>query len=152
LKLAQTLFMAGDPASAVACAARTAERAAASGNRLGELHARIYQVRSLAQTDPEGRFEELEALAQEARPFFEQVGYDAGLATLWEAVSEVEHQRCRYDAGAEAAARAIEHARRSGDRQLEQLLLPPLVLETCQGTKPVDEYLLWLNDVVARYG
>jgi class 3 adenylate cyclase len=152
LKLAQTLFMAGDPAAAVACAARTAERAAASGDRLGELHARIHQVRSLAQTDPEGRFEELAALAEEARPLFEQVGYDAGLATLWEAVCDVEHQRCRYDAGAAAAERAIEHARRSGDRQLEQLLLLPLILETCQGTKPVDEYLLWLNDVVARYG
>ena len=152
LKLAQTLFMAGDPDSAVASAARTAERAAASGDRLGELHARIHRMRSLAQTDPEGRFEELEGLAEEARPFFEQVGYDAGLATLWEAVSEVEHQRCRYDAGAEAAARAIEHARRAGDRQLEQLLLLPLVLETCQGTEPVDEYLLWLNDVVGRYG
>ena len=64
LKLAQTLVMAGDPAEAVACAARTAERAAAAGDRLGELHARIEQVRLLAQTDPEGRFEELEALAR----------------------------------------------------------------------------------------
>jgi tetratricopeptide (TPR) repeat protein len=109
-------------------------------------------VRSLTLTDPEGRFEELEALAEEARPLFEQAGYDAGLATLWDAVCEVEHQRCRNDAGAAAAERAIEHARRSGDRQLEQLLLLPLVLETCRGTKPVDEYLLWLNDVVARYG
>ncbi len=152
LKLAQTLFMAGDPPEAVACAARTAERAAAAGDRLGELHARISHLRLLVQTDPEGRIEELEALAEEARPLFEQAGYDVGLAALWGAVCWVEHHRCRYDAGAAAAERAIEHARRAGDRQLEQLLLPMLVADTGLGAKPVDEYLLWLNDVAARYG
>jgi len=152
LKLAQTLAMAGDPAAAVASAARTADRAAAAGDRLGELHARICEVRYLTLTDPEGRFDELEALTEEARPLFEQAGYDAGLATLWDAVCEVEHQRCRNDVGAAAAERAMEHARRSGDPQMERLFLFSLVLETYRGTKPVDEYLLWLNDIAARYG
>ena len=151
-RLAQTLFMAGDPAEAVACAARTAERAAAAGDPLGELHARINQVRLLVQTDPKGRLGELEALVEEARPPFEQAGYDAGLVALWGAVFWVEHYRCRFDAGAAAAERAIEHARRAGDRQLEQPLLHGLVGDTALGAKPVDEYLLWLDEVVSRYG
>ena len=152
LKIAQTLFMAGDPREAVACAVRTAERAAAAGNRLGELHARIQHVRLLAHTDPEGRTAELEALVEEARPLFEHAGYDAGLAALWNAVRQVEHIGCRFDAGAAAVEHAIEHARHSGDRQLEQLLLPELVAATLMGTKPVGECLLWLDDVVSRYG
>jgi class 3 adenylate cyclase/tetratricopeptide (TPR) repeat protein len=152
LKLAQTLLMAGDPPEAAACAARAAERAAAAGDRLGELHARITHVRLLMNTDPEGRTEELEALVEEARPLFDQAGYDAGLATLWDAVCWAEHNRCRFDAGAGAAERATEHARRAGDRQLEQMLLPLLVADTGLGTKPLDEYLPWLNEVAARYG
>jgi len=152
LKLAQTLFMAGDPLEAAACAARTAERAAAAGDRLGELFARIIYLRLLLHTDPEGRIEELEALVEEARPLFDQDGYDVGLAALWGAVCWVEHQRCRYDAGAATAERAIEHARRAGDRQLEQLLLPMLVADTSQGAKPLDEYLSWLDEVASRYG
>jgi class 3 adenylate cyclase/tetratricopeptide (TPR) repeat protein len=152
LKLARTLLSAGDPAEAVATAARTAERAGAAGDPLGELHARITHVRLLMHTDPEGRNEELEALVEEARPLFEQAGYDVGLAALWDAVWWVENGRCRYDAGAAAAERAIEHARRAGDRQLEQLLLPPLIADTAMGAKPVDEYLLWLDDLVASYG
>ena len=152
LKLAQTLFMAGDPLEAAACAARTAERAAGAGDRLGELHARIVHVRLLLHTDPEGRIEELEALVEEARPLFDQAGYDVGLAALWGAVCWVEHQRCRYDAGAAAAERAIEHARRAGDRQLEQLLLPMLVADTALGAKPLNKYLPWLDEVASRYG
>ena len=152
LKLAQTLFMTGDPSRAVACAARMAAHAADAGDLLGELHARIYKVRLLAHTDPEGRIGELEALVEEARPLFEQAGYDAGLATLWDAVCWVEHNRCRFDAGAAAAERSIEHARRAGDRQLEQLHIPQLIADTAMGTKPVDEYLPWLDDVAARYG
>ena len=74
LKLAQTLMAVGGPVEAVAYATRTAERTAAAGDRLGELHARIYQVRFLANTDPEGRTEELEALVEEAQPLFEQAG------------------------------------------------------------------------------
>jgi tetratricopeptide (TPR) repeat protein len=152
LKLAETLMTAGDLPEAAACAARTAERAAAAGNRLAELRARIVHVRLLMQTDPEGRIEELEALVDEARPLFEQAGYDEGLAALWGAVCWVEHNRCRYDVGAAAAEHAIEHARRAGDRQLEHLLLPALVADTGLGTKPIDEYLLWLDDAAARYG
>ena len=152
LKLAQTLFMAGDPSQAVARAARTAERAAAADEPLGELHARIEHVQLLAHTDPQGRTEELEALVEEARPLFEQAGYDVGLAALWGAVCWVEHTRCRFDAGSAAAERAIEHARRAGDRQLQRLLLLPLVADTSMGAKPVDEYLLWLDEMAARHG
>jgi class 3 adenylate cyclase/tetratricopeptide (TPR) repeat protein len=152
LKLAQTLLMAGDLPEAAACAASTAERAAAAGDRLAELHARIYHVRLLVQTDPEGRIGELEALVEEARPLFEQAGYDEGLATLWGAVCWVEHNRCRFDDGTAAAEHAIEHARRAGDRQLELELIPPLIADAAMGAKPVDEYLQWLDEVVARYG
>ncbi|MHB8642837.1 MAG: AAA family ATPase [Gaiellaceae bacterium] len=152
LRLAQTLFQSGDPTGAVACASRTAGHAAAAGDRLGELHARIEQVRLLVNTDPEGRTEELELLIDAARPLFEQAGYDAGLATLWGAVWEVEHVRCRFDAGAVAVERAIEHARRAGDRSLEQMSIPQLVTHTALGTKPVDKYLPWLDEIVARYG
>jgi class 3 adenylate cyclase/tetratricopeptide (TPR) repeat protein len=151
LKLAQTLLFAGDPPGAVASAARTGARAAAAGDELGALHARLEYLQLLLQTDAEGIYE-LEGLVEEARTLFEQAGYDQGLASVWGAACLIEHYRCRFDAGAAAAERGIEYARRAGDRQLEQSLLPLLVADTGLGSKPADEYLSWLDEIIARHG
>jgi class 3 adenylate cyclase len=152
LKFAATLLFAGDPPGAAAAAAATGERAAAAGDQLGAIHARLEYLRLLTQTDPDGTIDELGALVREARSPFEQAGYDQGLASLWGAAWLVEHYRCRFDAGAAAAEQAIFYARRTGDRQLEQSFVPPLVADTGLGSKPTDEFLAWLDEIVARYG
>jgi class 3 adenylate cyclase/tetratricopeptide (TPR) repeat protein len=152
LQLAQTLFSSGDPHAAVARAALTAERALAAGDQLGVLHARICEGDFVVHVDTEGRADEFAGLVEEARPLFEQAGYDAGLATLWGAVSQAEHMRCRFDAGAEAMTRAIEFARRAGDPQLEHNFIPRLTAQAFFGTAAVTDCLLLLDDVRARYG
>ena len=56
-----------------------------------------------------------EAIAQ-----FEEISDDVGLATAWRLLAETRWMSCRFDRAREELGRAVDHARRAGDRRLIQ--------------------------------
>src|SRR5206468_5137883 len=56
----------------------------------------------------------LEAAVRE----LEELGDDAGLATVWAELAGIEWMPCRFATAEGAAHRALDHARRSGDKRL----------------------------------
>ena len=72
-----------------------AERAAAAGDRVGELRARIEEGILLRLFEPEGATADLATLVEQALPVFEAAGDEVALYTAYIALGEVMH-----DAGA----------------------------------------------------
>jgi DNA-binding SARP family transcriptional activator len=95
--------------------AAAAETAAAAGDRRLELRARLELTYVCLYSDPENRADELLAVAAQALPVFEAVGDERSLGRTWLMLSFVHGlMHCRHGAAADAAARALEHHRRSG--------------------------------------
>jgi ATP/maltotriose-dependent transcriptional regulator MalT len=90
--------------------------AAESGDRRLELRTRIEQEFCRSFTDPEGSALDDSSVAEATIPLLEELGDDAGLAKAWWLKSEPDVNACRWGARAEALERALEHARRAGDR------------------------------------
>jgi hypothetical protein len=90
-----------------------------------------------SETDPAYRFEGLRKTAEQAIPVLERYSDDAGLfeayRVLWTYYSM---DGCRFDASAEAAKHALEHAHRLGDRQRIAGALSDLALSVVFGTTP----------------
>jgi hypothetical protein len=93
-----------------------AERAAAAGDRLGELCARLEEGIQSAHLEPEvaGAADQLAALAEHALPVFEEAGDDFALHIAYRALGQVSSFCGKQDALVEAYERAIAHARRVG--------------------------------------
>jgi class 3 adenylate cyclase/tetratricopeptide (TPR) repeat protein len=145
LDLADALWLTGHALDEVRLAESLEERAAARHDRPAELRARLRRVTTLAHTDPEGRIDELEQLAREAMPTFEQAGDLRGLHAAWAALTTVEHNRGHNEAKLEAAERAVDYARRAGDEQRARSAIPALVNARFFGPTPVDETLRWID-------
>ena len=91
-----------------------AERAAAAGDRVGELCGRIMAGVSALYLEPEGATEKLAALVEQALPVFEAAGDDLALYIAYSALGEVAKMRAQMDAALEAYERAFAHARQAG--------------------------------------
>jgi class 3 adenylate cyclase len=141
------LFQAGRMADAASKAGAVAARAAAAGDYLGQLRAELARLHVLAHLDPEGRHAQLDQLVERIRPAFEQAGDHAALASLEIAQWGLEHLRCRFGAGADAAARAIEHADAAGEQYLSSWFRINLASARAYGPAPVAEVLEWLDEM-----
>ena len=89
-----------------------AERAAATGDREGEALARV--VSASYRLEYEDTVDELDTLAREALPFLEQADDHAGLAHVWNALSEAAEYRGHWGERGQALERAFHHARLAG--------------------------------------
>jgi class 3 adenylate cyclase/tetratricopeptide (TPR) repeat protein len=127
-------------------AERTAAECSAAGDLVGELRARLAGVRWRENLDPEPFFAELIALVGEARRPIGQSGDPAAQAALEYAAGYVDYARCRHAAALAAFTRAMEHARRAGDRWLETSIRAKAASSVYQGPTPVPEALRWLDD------
>src|SRR5205823_2220032 len=78
--------------------------------RLGRLLVRFFGA------DPESWGGEAEREAARAIEIFEAAGDDAALAKAWRLLASVHGRSCRFEDEAKAGRRAMEHARRAGDR------------------------------------
>ncbi len=143
------LFQAGRMTDAASRAGATATRAAAAGDRLGQLRAELARLHVQAHLDPEGRHTQLDQLVGRIRPVFEQADDDAALASLDIAQWSLEHLRCRFGAAADAAARAIEHADAAGEHYLSSWFRINLASARAYGPAPVTEVLEWLDELEA---
>src|SRR5207248_449377 len=74
-------------------------------------------------TSPEGSSSQIRALTERVIPELEALGDDLGLARAWWLASEVHTSACLWGARAAALERAIEHAGRADDGQLQATLI-----------------------------
>jgi class 3 adenylate cyclase len=149
-ELGDALIWTGRADDALRRADGLAERAAAAGNRIGELCGRIQSGKVGLNLEPEGATEKLAALIERALPVFQAAGDDLALYVAYAALSELEVTRARIDAGLDAYERAYAHAQHAGH-------VPPGSFGQrafCRfaGTTPVPELLAWLEEHEARQG
>jgi class 3 adenylate cyclase/tetratricopeptide (TPR) repeat protein len=108
-----------DAPLAFAAADEAVDAAAAAGQIPIAWLARL--ERSFAQqlVDPHSKpTQEIRDELAAATAALEEAGDDAGLASVWRQRAQIEWMPCRFDAAAEAADRAVDHARRAGERSL----------------------------------
>ena len=149
-ELGDALIWTGRGDDALRRADALAERAAAAGDRIGELGGRIRAGIIGIYLGAEGATGKLAALVEQALPLFESAGDDMALYVAYSALAEVLQARGQMDAALEAFERAFAHARRAGH-------LPPGFLGWRAalrffGTTPVSELLAWLDENEPRAG
>jgi class 3 adenylate cyclase/tetratricopeptide (TPR) repeat protein len=122
--------------------------AADAGDRSLEWLARIRRSAAQVLTDPHAKpTEQFRAELDEALRAFEELGDDAALATVWTELAMVEWMPARFHHATLAADRAIEHARRSGDRRLLDKAFMPLIAGQMFGLATPDEGLRTLDEL-----
>jgi class 3 adenylate cyclase/tetratricopeptide (TPR) repeat protein len=149
-ELGTALLWTGRGDEALRRADALAERAAAAGDRVGELCGRIQSSTVGFFFEPEGTTGKLAALIEGALPVFQAAGDDLALYVAYAALSELEITRARIDAALEAFERAYAHAQHAG-------YAPPGSFGQrafCRfaGTTPVPELIAWLDENEAREG
>jgi tetratricopeptide (TPR) repeat protein len=135
---------------AIARAERIANERAATGDRVGELRARLAVTRWRANLDPEREVAELSALAGEARPLIERDGDAAARAALEHAAGYVDYYHCRNTTAFAAFTRAMQYAREAGDLWFETSLRAMAAAAITLGPAPRTDALRWLNDAEAH--
>ena len=117
------------------------ERAARSGDRLGELCARVEEAMVKMFVEPEGAVEPLAALVEQALPAFKAAGDDFALHRAYRARAEVASMRGQMAASVEAFEHAVAHAQRAG--YPTELLIAWSEVGRFLGPTPLSEVLAW---------
>jgi class 3 adenylate cyclase len=112
-----------------------------AGDRRLELHAVVDREDLLVQTKPEGSVARVRSVTEEAIPFFEQVGDDAGLAKAWELAAELGWMSCRFGDAAVALERAVDHLDWEAHPRWKAQVASRLVQAWVVGPMPVAEAL-----------
>jgi class 3 adenylate cyclase/tetratricopeptide (TPR) repeat protein len=120
-------------------AGSVAERAAAAGDRLGEICARLEEGMQRVYLEPEGAVERLAALAEQALPVFEAAGDDFALHVAYRALGHVANAHGQMDALVETSELAAYHAQRMGFPNKH--LLAWCEVARFHGTTPASELL-----------
>jgi class 3 adenylate cyclase len=132
------------PQGAAAIADAAAERARVAGDSAGEALARVASGFHRLHAGETGA-DELEAFARAALPLLEERGDHDGLVHVWLALGFVANARCRYGDFAQAAEKALLHARLAGQRPTDVFSLD---LTLVLGPTPADEALRTLDGVL----
>jgi tetratricopeptide (TPR) repeat protein len=140
--LVEALYWGGNFADASHRARENAERAAAAGDRVGELTARIQEARIRPSLEGTGT-EELTAVAEEALPIFEAAGDDLALHIAHGALGHVANVHGQMDAMFLAYEKAAVHAERAG---LPDLFVGWRHTARLGGTTPASEFLAWQSE------
>ena len=114
IELGEALPWTGRADDAVRRAEAFAERAAASGDRVGELCGGVQAAVFRIYVEPEGAAETLATLVECALPVFQAAGDDMALYIAYSALAEVAFMRGQMGAQMEAYERAFCHAQRAG--------------------------------------
>ena len=139
-ELVDALFWEGKFADASHRARANVERAAAAGDRVGELCASIQEVLIRTSLEPEGATEELATLAERALPVFEAARDDVALHIAHGALGHVANTRAQMDVMFQAYERAAVHAQRAG---LPDMFVGWRHTARFAGTTPLSGLLAW---------
>jgi class 3 adenylate cyclase len=146
--LIRAQVLAGRLADALANANAVVELAQGAGDRPRELRGLL--ARALVAYFGEGESQvHVRPIEEEALAIFTELGDDAGLADVWEAISRDEHSACRWRPRLEALQRAELHAERAGLHWLARHIHAVESASYMFGPYTVDEAIAWLdrNDV-----
>jgi DNA-binding SARP family transcriptional activator/class 3 adenylate cyclase len=149
-ELGFALFEIGEVEEASALLADARARAHAAGDRHLEWRVAITGARVEMYRDP-GTIE-LDVLAAETETAVEvlaEFGDEAGLARAWMVLSDVHWSKGRLRETSDAASRAAELARRTGNRREVGWSLGQIALCAIHGPMPVAEGLAWLGKLLA---
>jgi tetratricopeptide (TPR) repeat protein len=142
-EIVDAMYWAGMGDDALRRAETLAERAAAAGDRVGELCGRIQAGIVHMDLEPEGATQQLAALAEQALPAFQTADDDVALYVGYSALGWVAFIGAQMDKGLEAFERAASHARQAG---LINRFLGWRAAVRFYGTTPVSELLAWLDE------
>lgn len=146
LCLTRGLAESGRIDDAISRASRIADHCSAAGDHVGELRAKLEQIRQQTSLDPGRWLAELDALVKEARPAIEHDGDAAARAALEHAAGYVDYIRCRQAAALAAFTRGMQHARQAGDLWFETSMRAMAAACIYLGPTPVSAALSWLDD------
>jgi len=125
-----------------AIATAAAERAAAAGDVLGELVARVAVAEARFERG-EGSADELERIARGALARLDEASDHRALITVWRALSVIEFASLRFEGVAHACERMMHHSRLAGDPAHTFSLASALVF----GPRPAPEALRALENI-----
>jgi predicted ATPase len=145
LDIADALFIGGRPGEVEELLSSLEERAAAAGDHSTVWRARVVAARAAVYVDPSVTLDDVEAVAEQARPDLERSEDVRGLFDVWYALLTVHHGRLQWQAKLEAAEKALEYAELSGDDHRIQYLLPHLANARHWGLTPAGEMLAWFE-------
>jgi class 3 adenylate cyclase/tetratricopeptide (TPR) repeat protein len=128
-ELGGALYAVGELARAEALLDGLAAAAAAAGDRRLEWYALLDRGGWRAA----GRADDLLAVANEALPVFEELGDELGLARVFRRIATGRRMLGQLSASAQAAERAIGHARRAGSAQEESRSVDVLCISLLYG-------------------
>jgi class 3 adenylate cyclase/tetratricopeptide (TPR) repeat protein len=148
-QLGEALLWTGRADDALRRADLLAERAAATGDRVGEISGRIMAGVSRLNLHPEGATEELAASIQRALPELEAAGDQLALSIAYSGLAEVAQLRAQMDAALEAFEQAFANARQAG---LPSGGIGGLAAYRYFGSTPASDLLEWLDENEPRAG
>jgi class 3 adenylate cyclase/tetratricopeptide (TPR) repeat protein len=147
MDLTEALFAGPRARDGLQRAGALAERAAAAGDRIGELCLRIKEADLRDWLEPEGGTEQLASVVEQALPVFEAAGDDFALYVAYCALGSAASGRAQMDKSAAAFDRAASYAARAG---LADAQLGMRAASRLWGATPVSEVLAWLDDQDGR--
>ena len=146
-KLIRSLMESGELGRARELAHEQATRAAAEGDRRGELYGRLALSFVTFLGAPEDQsMDALRQLVAEARAEFEATGDELGLGLCCFALAHVHHNACRFQERQEALELAHVHGLRARDDYLAEHSLLWMAAGFVHGPVPTDEGLRWFDE------
>ena len=147
---ASALHASAEPSAAVTLLEETVRLARVIGERALELRAELALQGELAWINPEGAAKALKEAAEAAIAELEQLGDDRAIGEAWAAINHYYVEQCNAAGVTDACDHVLLHARRAGDRRLEQEALAMSALAACLGSTPVDEAISQVEGVLSE--
>jgi class 3 adenylate cyclase/tetratricopeptide (TPR) repeat protein len=142
---ADTLFFCGRPEEAYRSLVALADRAAAAGDAIGELCARLSGAVYKLFVEPQGAAVDLERVIAETLPELEAAGDDLALHLVHFARMQLAHLRSSYDEELAAIEQMAFYAKRTGQPHLIAWSSEAGGAARFFGSMPLGDVLAWLE-------
>jgi class 3 adenylate cyclase len=152
IDLADASFFSGKPEETYRSLTAAAQHAAAAGDRIGELCARLEASVFKLYIEPEGASVALEEAIAEAQPELEAAGGDFALNVFHFARAQLAHYRSRFDEEIADLDRMMYHAQRTGLPHLVAWAIPGGAAARLYGMTPLLDVLSWFDEREAQFG
>jgi class 3 adenylate cyclase/tetratricopeptide (TPR) repeat protein len=150
LQAGEAMIEAGDFGPAERAVTEVLARSQELHDSVLEENARMMFLQLRSSTAPESV--DIEAEVTRALPLLEDLGDHEGLARAWQLLTMVHWEACRWGTAETTAQRMIEHARKAGNRMLEDRVRPALATCALYGPRPVDSAIDLCEELLATAG
>jgi class 3 adenylate cyclase/tetratricopeptide (TPR) repeat protein len=150
--LGRALMEHGDLERADEVLTEAQREASASNDRVTQAHALLSSLLLHLYTEPEGKTEAIREGVDRVLPVFEAEGDERGLALASRLLAEIEWVGSRYGAVEPHLERAIQHARRAGDRRQEVEALAQMAASVLLGPTPAEQGIRRCREILEQSG